>query len=71
MLSNSITYRALEIINNNPEIEILEAVKLAIQEENKMIQEVLENRTDRSKNIRTEMRKCVYASFHVKECFNQ
>lgn len=69
MLSDSITYRALELVHNNPEMEILEAVKQAITEENKMLSELIENKTDRSKNLRDAMCKTVYASIHLKELF--
>jgi hypothetical protein len=70
MLSNSITQRALEIISNNSSIDILEAVKMAIQQENKMLSELIENRTERAQGLRTKMCKAVYASAHLKECFN-
>jgi hypothetical protein len=69
MLSDSITYRALELVHNNPKMEILEAVKQAITEENNMLSELVENKTDRSKNLREEMCKTVYTSIHLKELF--
>lgn len=69
MISDSITYRALEIIYNDSSIEILEAVKIAIQEENKLLQELIENKTERSQNLRNQMCQVVYTSIHVKKCF--
>ena len=44
MLSDSIVSRALEIIETNKGIDELEAVKIALVEEFKMINEIIENR---------------------------
>jgi hypothetical protein len=60
MLSNTITERALELIANNPTIDIIEAVKEAILEENKIICELYENRTERAKNLNSLMYQKVY-----------
>lgn len=60
MLSNTITSRALEIIKTNPTIDILEAVKQAIIEENTLIAELLENRSERAKNLTDLMCQKVY-----------
>jgi hypothetical protein len=60
MISNTITNRALELILINPNIDILEAVKEAIIEENKLIAELLENRTERAKNLNNLMYQKVY-----------
>jgi hypothetical protein len=60
MISNTITNRALELILINPNMDILEAVKEAIIEENKLIAELLENRTERAKNLNNLMYQKVY-----------
>lgn len=60
MLSNTITSRALEIITTNPNVDILEAVKQAIIEENTLIAELLENRSERAKNLTDLMCQKVY-----------
>ena len=64
MISNTITYRALEIMIANPEMDILEAVKKAIIEENKLLSELLENRTERAKMTTELMCKRVYNSLN-------
>ena len=68
MLSDSITYRALELVHNNPKMDVLEAVKQAIIEENNMINELIQNKTERAKNLRNAMAKTVYTSIHLKDC---
>jgi hypothetical protein len=60
MISNTITNRALELILINPNMDILEAVKEAIIEENKLIAELLENKTERAKNLNNLMYQKVY-----------
>jgi hypothetical protein len=60
MLSNTITERALELILSNPNMDIIEAVKQAIIEENKIICELYENRTERAKNLNSLMYQKVY-----------
>jgi hypothetical protein len=59
MLSQSVELRALELIENG--MDILEAVKLALTNENKFINEVLEQRTDRSKYAKSKMCRKVYS----------
>jgi hypothetical protein len=60
MISNTITSRALEIVTTNPTNDILEAVKQAIIEENTLIAELLENRSERAKNLTSLMCQKVY-----------
>jgi len=60
MLSNTITERALELILADPKKDIIEAVKEAIIEENKIICELHENRTQRAKNLNSLMYQKVY-----------
>lgn len=60
MISNTITSRALEIITANPTTDILEAVKQAIIEENTLIAELLENRSERAQNLTDLMCQKVY-----------
>jgi hypothetical protein len=64
MLSKSIEKRALDLIEKG--IEVIEAVKQAIQEEQTLINELIENRTQRSKNLRNQMCKNTYAIIHLK-----
>lgn len=64
MISYTITYRALEIIIANPSMDILDAVKQAIIEENKLLSELLENRTERAKTANELMCKRVYNSLN-------
>lgn len=64
MLSKSIEKRALDLIEKG--IEVIEAVKQAIQEEKTLITELIENKTQRSKNVRNQMCKNTYAIIHLK-----
>jgi hypothetical protein len=66
MISNTITNRALELVYNNPTMDILDAVKEAIIEENKIIAELLENRTERAKNLNSLMCQKVYNKLNNK-----
>lgn len=66
MLSESITNRALELIELNPEMDVLDAVKESIIEENKMIQELHEQKTERAIKLKNAMCKNVYALIHLK-----
>jgi hypothetical protein len=63
MLSKSIEERAIILIQNG--VEVLEAVKLAIIEENKFISEMLEQRTERSKKAKSTICKNVYGLIHI------
>lgn len=66
MLSNTITERALELILANSKMDIIEAVKEAIIEENKIICELYENRTERAKNLNSLMYQKVYNRINEK-----
>ena len=63
MLSKSIEERAFNLIQNG--VEVLEAVKQAIIEENKFISEMLEQRTERSKKAKNTICKNVYGLIHL------
>lgn len=63
MLSKSIEERAIILIQNG--VEVLEAVKLAIIEENKFISEMLEQTTERSKKAKNTICKNVYGLIHI------
>jgi hypothetical protein len=63
MLSKSIEERAIILIQNG--VEVLEAVKLAIIEENKFISEMLEQTTERSKKAKSTICKNVYGLIHI------
>lgn len=63
MLSKSIEERAFILIENG--VEVIEAVKQAIIEENKFISEMLEQRTERSKQAKKQICKNVYGLSHI------
>ena len=63
LLSKSIEERAINLIING--IEPLEAVKIAIEEEQKLISEMLEQTTERSKKAKVTMCKNVYGLIHI------
>jgi hypothetical protein len=63
MLSKSIEERAFNLIQNG--VEVLEAVKQAIIEENKFISEMLEQTTERSKKAKNTICKNVYGLIHL------
>jgi hypothetical protein len=63
MLSKSIEERAIKLIQNG--VEVIEAVKQAIQEENKLIAEMLEQRTERSVKAKKQICKNVYGLIHL------
>lgn len=63
MLSKSIEERAFNLIQNG--VEVLEAVKQAIIEENKFIYEMLEQTTERSKKAKNTICKNVYGLIHL------
>lgn len=63
MLTKSIEERALNLIQNG--VEVLEAVKQAINEENKLIEEMIAQRTKRSKQAKVQICKNVYGLSHI------
>ena len=63
LLSKSIEERAINLIIKG--IEPLEAVKLAIIEEQKLISELLEQTTERSKKAKAILCKNVYGLIHI------
>ncbi|MFY7939221.1 MAG: hypothetical protein ACOVOQ_17720 [Flavobacterium sp.] len=63
MLSKSIEERAIILIQNG--VEVLEAIKLAIIEENNFISEMLEQTTERSKKAKNTLCKNVYGLIHI------
>ena len=63
LLSKSIEERAIILIQNG--VEVLEAVKLAIIEENKFISEMLDQTTERSKKAKNTICKNVYGLIHI------
>lgn len=63
MLSKSIEERAIILIQNG--VEVLEAVKLAIIEENNFISEMLGQTTERSKKAKNTICKNVYGLIHI------
>jgi hypothetical protein len=63
LLSKSIEERAINLIING--VEPLEAVKIAIEEEQKLISEMLEQTTERSKKAKATLCKNVYGLIHI------
>lgn len=63
MLSKSIEERAINLIIQG--IDAIEAIKLAIIEENKFITEMLEQRTERSVKAKKQICKNVYGLIHL------
>ena len=71
MLSDSIVSRALEIIETNKGIDESEAVKIALVEEFKMINEIIENKTERAVNLRKAMCYVIYTKIHLKNAIEK
>jgi hypothetical protein len=67
-LSASVENRAIEYILKG--MDILEAVKQAIQDENTLCIEILEGTTQRAKNVKNQMCKNVYAICHLKNALS-
>lgn len=63
-ISNTIEERTINLIISG--VEPITAIKQAIQEETRLIEELIANRTERSQKIRTQLRKNVYAIIHLK-----
>lgn len=63
MLSKSVENRALNLIEQG--VEILEAVKQAVQEEQNLISEMIEQKTERSQKAKTQICKNVYGLIHL------
>lgn len=63
MITETIEKRALILIENG--IDILEAVKQAIIEENKLISEMIQQKTQRSKQAKKQICKNVYGLIHI------
>jgi len=64
MLSTTIENRATELIING--MDVMEAVKTAINEENELIAELIENKTGRAINAKNQMAKIVFAIHNLK-----
>ena len=63
LLSKSIEERAINLMITG--VDAIEAVKLAIIEENKLITEMLEQRTERSIKAKNQICKNVYGLIHL------
>lgn len=63
MISKSIEERAINLMIKG--IDAIEAVKIAIIEENKFISEMLEQRTKRSIKAKKQICKNVYGLIHI------
>jgi len=64
-ISKSIIERTSLILKSNPAMDILEATKQAIIEEQKFISEMIEQKTDRSRQALNVLRKNTYAIIHA------
>jgi hypothetical protein len=63
LLSKSVQERAINLIING--IDVLDAVKIAIEQEQDLISEMLEQTTERSKKAKTTICKNVYGLIHI------
>ena len=63
MITKSIEERAINLIITG--VDAIEAIKLAIIEENKFISEMLEQRTERSVKAKKQICKNVYGLIHL------
>lgn len=66
MLSTSLVERTIRIMETMPSLCPMDALALAITEENKFLQELLDNRTLRAQKLRSDMCRAVYATQVVK-----
>jgi hypothetical protein len=64
-LSDSIVERVINLVRKSPNIDVFEATKQAIREEQKFISELIDQQTDRSKQALTVLRKNTYAIIHI------
>lgn len=62
-LSKSVEERAINFIING--MDVLEAVKCAINEENKLIEEMIAQQTERSVKAKNTLCKNVYGLIHL------
>jgi hypothetical protein len=62
-LSKSVEERAINLIING--MDVLEAVKCAINEENKLIEEMISQQTERSVKAKNTLCKNVYGLIHL------
>lgn len=63
-LSKTIEERAINLIIKG--MDVIEAVKMAIEEENKLIDELISQRTERSKRAKEIMKKNTFAIINLK-----
>jgi hypothetical protein len=63
MITKSIEERAINLMITG--VDAIEAIKLAIIEENKFISEMLEQRTERSVKAKNQICKNVYGLIHL------
>jgi hypothetical protein len=68
MINEQVENRAIDYILNG--MDILEAVKKSIQDENALCMEILEGRTQRAKNVKNQMCKNVYAIIHLQNALS-
>jgi hypothetical protein len=67
-LSASVENRAIEYILKG--MDIIEAVKKAIDDENALCIEILQGTTERAKNVKNQMCKNVYAICHLQNALS-
>ena len=63
LLSKSVQERAINLIISG--VDVLEAVKISIEQEQKLISEMLEQTTERSKKAKATLCKNVYGLIHI------
>ena len=66
MISTSLVERTIRIMETMPSLDPTDALALAITEENKFLQELIDNRTLRAQKLRADMCRAVYATQVVK-----
>jgi hypothetical protein len=62
-ISKSVEERAINLIING--VDVIEAVKQAIQEEQKLIEEMIAQQTERSVKAKNQICKNVYGLIHL------
>jgi hypothetical protein len=68
MINEQVENRAIDYILNG--MDVLDAVKQAIQDENALCMEILQGTTERAKNVKKQMCKNVYAICHLKNALS-
>ena len=71
MISESLITRTRSIIEANPTIDVMDALKQAIQEENAFMMEMIEQKTERAKKALVTARETTYVLLRAKSRHNE